>query len=170
MKLSKINPSHPWSEISGYTLIEVLLYSLILSLFLLLTTQVFITVKLSSTQSNIFVYLSRNFRRASSDFTQTIRGAANVSSPLPGSLSASLVLNNGAITYQLDQGILKKTQSGQTWDLTTDEVTVSDLSFENAAESTQTALLRISMKIESNYLLEGGRKISEDFETTIGLR
>ncbi len=90
--------------------------------------------------------------------------------PLPGESTAILSLNNGLILYQLVDGVLVKVDDGQAWDLTTDEVIVSGLSFENLVESTQTATIKIEMTVQSSYLLEGGRRLSEMIQTTAGLR
>jgi len=158
------------SKEQGYTLVEIILYSGILALFLLLTVQIFISVKLSSAHSDVFVSLSKNFRQIISDLTQTIKRAETVTSPLPGETVSTLSLDDGVILYQLGDGVFRKTESGQTWDLTTEEVTVSNLSFQNLAEADQAASIKIRMTLESNYLLEGGRRLSEDLETTVGLR
>lgn len=155
---------------AGFTLLEVLIYSGILAIFLLLTTQLFISIKLTNAYSISLVGLQKNCRQIISDLTQTIRGAENVTVPLPSQSASTLSLNNGTILYQLEDGVLKKTEDGQTWNLTTDEVTVSGLSFENPVEATQTATIKISMTVESNYLLEGGRKLSEILQTTVSLR
>ncbi|MBN1262894.1 MAG: hypothetical protein JW991_00895 [Candidatus Pacebacteria bacterium] len=154
----------------GYSLIEILIYSSILSLFLVLLVQIFISIKLANAHSTAFVTLSKNLRQMASDMTRTIRGAAGVTSPTAGNSTATLSLNDGVIVYQLQDGFLKKTDSGQTWDLTTNEVTVTDLSFTNTTEATQTAVIKIKVTAESNYLLQGGRKLSENWETTISLR
>jgi hypothetical protein len=158
------------SNEQGYTLVEIILYSGILALFLLLTVQIFISVKLSSAHSDVFVSLSKNFRQTVSDLTPTIKGAETVTSPLPGETVSVLSLNDGLILYQLGDGVFRKTENGQTWDLTTEEVTVSNLSFQNLAEVDQAASIKIKMTLESNHLLEGGRRLSDYIETTVNLR
>ena len=154
----------------GYSLIEVLIYSSILALFLLLVVQVFIAVKNVNAHSTAFVGMQRNLRQIVADMNQTLKMASSVTTPLPGQTSNNLSLDGGDIVYQVNDGVLQKTASGQTWDLTTEEVAISNLSFENAVEATQTATIKIEMEVESNYLLEGGRRLSENFQTTISLR
>ena len=154
----------------GYTLIEVLVYSAILAVFLLLTSQIFISMKLSSANSASLNSLSQNLRQIVSELEPTVREAVNITQPLPGETTAILSLNSGAILYQVQGGILKKTESGQTWNLTTDEVKVSNLSFQNPVEATQTGAIKIKMIVESNYALEGGEKLSENLETSISQR
>ncbi len=173
-QLSTINyqlstKAHPQAK-NGYTLIEVLIYSGILAVFLLLVTQLFISIRLTNAQAISLVGMQKNCRQIIADMTQTIRGAENVMVPLPGESTAILSLNNGLILYQLVDGVLVKVDDGQAWDLTTDEVIVSGLSFENLVESTQTATIKIEMTVQSSYLLEGGRRLSEMIQTTAGLR
>ena len=154
----------------GYTLLEVLIYSSILALFLLLTTQLFISIKLTNAHSIALVGLQKNCRQIIADLTPTIKAAENVMTPLPGETATTLSLNNGTILYQIENGVLQKIEDSQVWELTTNEVTVSGLSFENPIEATQTANIKIVMTVESNYLLEGGRKLSEILQTTVDLR
>jgi len=169
MENQKLRPPIFKNE-AGYTLLEVLIYSSILALFLLLTTQLFISIKLTNAHSIALVGLQKNCRQIIADLTSTIKAAENVMTPLPGETATTLSLNNGTILYQLEDGVLQKIKDSQVWELTTDEVTVSGLSFENPVEATQTASIKIVMTVESDYLLEGGRKLSEILQTTVSLR
>lgn len=155
---------------SGYTLIEVLIYTVIFSLFLLLTTQVFLTIRTMTANSFVMVNLQQNYARIFSDFNQTIRAAENVIVPTPGNSGQTLSLNNGGIVYQLQGGVLQKVENGTPIELSDEGVSVSTIVFENIGEATQTATIRIQMAIDSLYVLEGGRTVSEDLQTTVGLR
>lgn len=154
----------------GFTLIEVLIYSGVLALFLLLTVQIFISVKLTNAHSLSLVSMNKNLHQIISDLGRTIKSADSVLSPAPGASAETLSLNDGAVLYQLSDGVLQKAKDGQVWDLTSDEVTVADLFFENVVEATQTSSIRVTMTVESNYLLEGGRRLSENLETCVSLR
>lgn len=154
----------------GYTLIEILIYTVIVSLYLFLVAQLFISIKTANANSIALGALQKNSRQIVADLTSTLRNAQTVNTPAAGQTTTVLSLNNGAISYQLQNGILQKTENGQTWDLTTPEVTLANLSFQNPVEATQTASLHLTLTIESNYLLEGGRQLSEDLVTTITLR
>jgi Tfp pilus assembly protein PilW len=156
--------------VGGFTLLEVLIYSAILAMFFLVTTQIFITIKNTNAHSLALVGLQKNLRQVSAEMTQTIRQATAVTSPLPGETSETLSLNEGAIVYGLSDGVLQKSEGGETWDLTTDEVTVSNLSFANLVEATQSGSLRITADVQANFVLEGGQLLSENFQTTISLR
>ncbi len=154
----------------GFTIIEVMVYGIVFSLFLLLVTQFFLTVKNMAANSFVFVNLQENYVRAFTDFEQTIRTADSVTAPVVGGAGQVLSLNNSQIIYRQENGILKKEIGGSAYDLTDEGVVVKDLSFENIGAVTQKSSVRIKMTLDSNYLLESGRIISEDFQTTVGLR
>lgn len=155
---------------NGYTLIEVLIYGVIFSLLLLLVTQIFLTIKSSAANSLAMINLLENNTQILADFNQTIRAADNVVAPLPGESETYLSLNNDLVSYQLNAGVLEKVVAGEPLALNDEGVTVRSLNFENVGEATQTPTLKIRFSLESNFLLEGGRTVQEDFETTIGLR
>lgn len=154
----------------GYSLIELLVYTVLFSLFLLLVTQIFLTIKTISANSLAMVNLQQNYVRLFSDLNQTIRSADNIVSPVSGTSGPALSLNDGDITYQVQNGVLEKAISGLPIALSDEGINVSGLIFENLGEATQAASIKIQMNIESNYILEGNRRVSEDFQTTINLR
>lgn len=154
----------------GFTIVEVLVYGVVFSLLLFLITQVFITVRTTSANALAMVNLQQNYARIVFDLNQTLRGATGVVFPSPGDSSVSLSLNDGGIVYQIEDKVLKKVISGSSLDLSDEGVSIPTISFENVGEATQTATIKILMTVESRYVLEGGRTISEDFQTTIGLR
>ncbi len=154
----------------GYSLIEVLVYTFLLSIFLLLLSQLFIAVKEINAHSASLVGLQKNTRQVLTELTKNLREASSVALPVPGGTSESLSLNSGAIVYQVEEGILTKTVSGETLSDTTPEVTILDPEFTYMAEATQTAAVKIYLTIESNYLLSNGRRLSQPLETTVSLR
>ena len=154
----------------GFTLIEVLVYGVVFSLFLLLVTQIFITIKLTSANSLTMINLQQNYIRIFSDLNQTVRGASEVDFPLPGQTGGGLSLNNGQVVYQVEEGVLEKVIGGLPVALSDPGISVNAVNFENLGEVDQKASVKIQMTFESNYLLEGGRILSEDFQTAINLR
>ena len=167
MKRIKLNISN---KTSGFTIIEVMIFTLIFSLFLLLATQLFLTIKSVTANSASMANLQQNMTRVFSDVNQTIRGAEEVTFPTAKGAGSSLNLNSGQIVYQLSGGVMQKVIGGQAYDLTDAGVTISSLIFENVGEATQSASVKVNMTFDSNYLLEGGRTVSEDMQTTLTLR
>ncbi|MFC1727004.1 type II secretion system protein J [Patescibacteria group bacterium] len=168
--MTKIKKTNRKNGQTGFTLIEVLIYGAIFSLFLLLITQLFITIKTSAANSMAMTNLQQNFIRIFSDMNQSIRKAEGVVSPTSGNSAADLSLNGGTLLYQVNDGVLEKVDGGTTFSLSDNGVSITALSFENVGEATQTASVKIQMTVDSNYLFEGGRTISENFKTTISLR
>ena len=169
-KLKTKNQKLKTDRQKGFTLIEVLVYGVVFSLFLLLTVQVFVTIKTTSANSLSMVSLIENYTRIFFDLNQTIRGAQDVVSPTAGNSAASLSLNSGEIVYQVNNGVLEKVVGGQALALTDEGVSIGSATFTSVGEATQTASIKIQMTLDSNYLLESGKNLSEQLETTIGLR
>jgi competence protein ComGC len=154
----------------GFTLIEVLVYGLVFGVFLFLVTQVFLTINSASANALAMVNLQQNHTRIFNDFNQTIRNANSVESPGVGGSDVALSLNGGEVVYQANDGVLQKVVTGVGHDLSDQGVAITAIDFENISEATMPAVIKMSMTIQSNYILEGGRRLSETFQTTIGLR
>jgi Tfp pilus assembly protein PilW len=158
------------NKTGGFSLIEVLVYGVVFGLFLLLTAQVFLAIRLTSANSLGMVSLQENYLRIFSDLNQTIRAADAVNLPLPGNTAASLSLDSGTISYQLNQGVLEKVVNGTAMDLSDAGVTITAVSFTNVGAADQLPTIKMQINIESNYLLGGGATLSEELATTVGLR
>lgn len=154
----------------GFTLIEVLVYGVVFSLFLFLVVQVFVTVTLTSANSLAMINLQQNYSRIFSDLNQTIRNVDEVDFPLAGGSGNTLSLNSGEVIYQLSDGAIQKVVSGSALSLNDEGVSITAIGFENVSEATMASTIKVQMTIQSNYLLENGRQISEDLQTTISLR
>jgi len=158
-------------KILGYSLIELLVYLGLLGFLLLFSGRLFFETKSLKAEAEVFSILQRNARFVFEEMTQTIRAAVEVTTPLPGETNNTLVLNNGQIKYQLNgTGALQKEENGEIFRITTSEVTVQEVSFEHLANTGQTATIRIKIKLVANYLLEGERGSSAEYQTTISLR
>lgn len=157
-------------RVNGYTLIELLIYLSILSLFLLLATQLFISVKSSSAYSQVLSQLVESSQLIFQDISREIKEADVISVPTSGNSSTVLSLNNGQIVYQVQSGILGKATGGQTYSLHSDSFSVTALNFENVSLATQAASIRVNLSLKSNYFLEGGRQVEESFQTALTQR
>lgn len=155
---------------SGFTLIEILVYGVVFSVFLFLVVQVFVTIKATSANSLAMINLQQNYARILADLNQTIKLAQVIDSPVAGESDVILSLDGGEIVYQVASGQLEKVVNGSSLALSDQGVSVLDINFENLGEATQTGTIKINFTTQSNYLLEGGRRLTEDFQTTVGIR
>ena len=155
---------------AGFSLIEILIYSLVLGLFLLLVTQVFISVKTINANSQALVSVQTNYRQILVDLTREVRGASEVTVPVAGATSENLSLDDGAVVYGLTEGVLEKTTAAGMVRLTTAEVEVQNLVFSNPVEATQSATIKIQMDLVSDFALAGGEPLVETVNFSVGGR
>ena len=156
----------------GFTMIELLIYTAIFAIVLAISVDLFFRSKILETQVAENQEVDRNGRIAFLEMTQTIRGASSVSSPVLGASSADLYLNSNTIRYFVNaNGILAKTQDGQTYDLTTNSVTAQNLSFTTRGEIEKQPTVSISFDIKTNTLVYGqANYIIKAYQTTVQLR
>ena len=156
---------------NGFSLIELMIYIIILGSFLLLVTQVFISVKTINTNSLVLVGIQRSFRQIMADVTRTVRSAGEVTTPQPGQTANILVLDDGAVSYAVTpDGIFQKNEDGIVYDLTSFEASVSGLVVTNPVEATQSGVVRIRLDVDSRYVVVGGRQTVEELDFAVGVR
>lgn len=156
---------------NGFSLIELMIYSLILGGFLLLVSQVFISVKTINANSLILVNIQRSFRQIVSEVTRSVRMASEVTEPAAGGTSTQLVLDGGDVVFALSpDGVFQKTENGIVYDLTSNEASISGLVVTNPVEATQSGTVRLQMLVSSRYHLTGGRQLVEELDFAAGVR
>ena len=156
----------------GFTLIELIIYTALLAIVLSVTVSLFFMSKTLESQIAQQQEIDRNARVALMEMTQTIRSAVSVSSPALGVSSADLYLNSSAIHYFANSnGIIQKSDSGQTYDETADTVQVSNLTFTTRGEAGKQPTVSIAFNIRTNTLVYGQTNyITKHFQTTVQLR
>lgn len=156
----------------GFTVIELVIYMAIFAIVLGVSVDFLFQSKTLEASVTQHQEVDRHARAALLEMTQTIRGAASVSSPALGTSSSNLYLNSSAIRYFVNaSGILQKTESAQTADLTSDSVTIQNLSFTTRGETGDPPAVSISFDVRSNTLVYGQPDyIVKNFQTTIQLR
>ena len=169
-QISNIQKTHQ----TGFTLIELLIYIAIFAMVLAIAVDLFFRSQILETQVAQHQEVDRNARVVLLEMTQTIRGATEVSSPVLGASGATLSLNSNAIDYAVGaNGILQKTDSGGTYDITTDGVVVEGLTFTTRGESGagKPPTVSISFTLRANTLVYGqATHISKAYQTTVQLR
>ena len=155
---------------SGFSLIEIMIYTIILGMFLLLVTQIFISVKTINANSLALVSVQTNYRQVLADLTREVRAASVVTQPVAGGTSSVLSLDDGTVIYQLEGGVLVKTASGESVAVTTDQVEIESLIFTNPVEATQSATVKVEAEMVSRMLLTGGNQLSETISFSVGSR
>lgn len=154
----------------GVSLIELLIYSALLATILLVTYELFIQTSMArlSSTNNSAIFLGA--RRIFFDLGYTIRNSQAISSPLLTFNGTSLNLNGGNIIYSLDtNGSLIKQEGSEINKLTSNDVIVENLLFENLGPSTKQPTIKVSFTLKASAQ-EQGKERKETFQTAISLR
>lgn len=155
----------------GFTVIELLIYVVLFAIILSTATFLFFQSKTLEAQVVQNQVVEQNARVMLLEMTQTVRSVASVTSPVLGSSAAVLALNNDAIIYAVANGILQKTDAGQTYNITSDAVTVQNLTFTTRGQVGKPPTVSMSFTLKSNTLLPGQSDyIAKNYQTTIQLR
>ncbi len=156
----------------GFSIIELLLYTAILSSFLLMLTNVFVTmleVQLESQASSVVVSDSRYlFARMAYDLG---RASAIVEPVAIGAQSQSLIITVGGQTYTYavvgDDLIL--TTASASGALNSFQSNVSNVSFRRYGNMNGKNSVRVFVRLTSRTLRQGEPEV-RDFDTILGTR
>jgi len=158
----------------AFTLIEFLIYMAISATILVLMTGFFWDIIFGNIKETSYQEVQQNGRFALTKITQEIKKATGINSPLAGSSSNTLSLamaDASPTIFDLVNGKLRITQGSQgPFELTSDEVRVSNLLFTNLSYPNTPGTIRIEMTIE--HLNPSGRmeyQASIDLKTTVSL-
>lgn len=154
-------------KISGFTLVEMLLYMGLLSMFLVVLTGIFfsiIDVQLSSQATSVvqqdgqylLVKLAADIQRADSITTPLNLGDT--------STSLDLVISGVNHNYALNNGRLELTDDMGSYSMSSDGVSVSQLSFQRLGNVGGINTIKFGFTMDQT----GTR--TRNFQTTIGLR
>jgi len=154
----------------GVTLIELLLYCSILTTILMVIFELFIQTSLSRLSSINENAILLNSQKILFDLGETVRGANSITLPIIGQNGSTLTLNNGQVTYQLDEtGNLTKKENLETNKLNNSEVTIENLNFKVLGPSIIQSTVKVSFTLKAT-ILKQGKERKEDFQTSISLR
>ncbi len=139
----------------GFTLIEFLIYIAVLAVVLIFTTGFLWDIVLGNVKEASWQEVQQNFRFALTKISQEIKKATGVNSPSsPGDSANSLYLimadpNLSPTVFDISDGklIITKGTSGP-YELTSDQVTVTNLNFTNISYPGTPGIIQIEMTIE----------------------
>lgn len=160
----------------GFTLFESMLYIAISALVLLAVFSIGLEVTLGKAKLKAMEEVSQNARVALETMSDTIRNAEAINSPTAGSSASSLSLqmvtgSENPSVFDLSSGIVRITEGvGSAVNLTTDEVNITALTFQNLSYTDTPGTVRISMTIE--YTNPGGYhnfEFEKTYYTTVNI-
>ena len=158
----------------GFTLIELLIYMGLLSIFLVVLSQIFGTVLDAQLESQSTSAVHRDGRFILSKLTYDIHKAQSIVTPAAiGNQSTNLQLTIDGInyTYSVYNGNLEITNGVETNNLNSGDTSVSGLSFTRVGNTVANAknTVQITYTITSKIVRPKGME-TKDFQTTIGIR
>lgn len=159
----------------GVTIIELLVYIGLLSIFLIVLLDVFTSVLSSKLESQSTAAVSQDSRYILSKLNYDITNADSVTSPASfGSPSNSLVIVEGgsSYTYSLNGSDLELTTPAGTAKLNGNDTSVTGLSFTklgNPSVNDNKPTIKISFTVKSQIEQPSGQE-EQTIDTTIGLR
>lgn len=156
----------------GVTLIELLLYMGILSIFLMVLTDLFVAILSSRTETEAVSAVEQDGRFIISRLAYDVHRAQAITIPATaGQTTTSLVvtIDGNTYTYALTNGELKLTDSLGTVNLTSSETTIPSISFQKIGNGQTSDTVVITFILNSVAQRSKGVE-SKVFKTTIGRR
>lgn len=141
---------------TGFTLIELMLYIGIVSIFIVIVFQFVFMFIDARTKNQTISEVENQGAQALNQITQIIRNSQDINSPAKGSSATSLSLDvldpaKDPTIIELVSGILRiKEGSGDYINLTNDYITVSNLSFQNVSKNKNKGIIKINFTINFN--------------------
>ena len=156
----------------GFTLVEMLIYSGILVVFLYVLTSMLVSILDLELNSQTTSVMSQDSRFILSRFEYDIARASDIVTPASlGQQTTTLVLHIGAsdYTYSLNNGNLELAGPSENGSLNSYGTTVSNVSFRRYGNVSGKNSVRIVFTLTTTTQRTSGAE-TQDFQTTIGLR
>jgi hypothetical protein len=158
----------------GTTIVELLVYMGLLSIFLVLLINILVTTlnfRLGTESSSA---INQDLRFILSKLSYEIYNADDLTIPATlGATSGSvgITTSGGTKTFSLDaNNDLIETSGGVSTKLNGTDTRITNLSFERIGTSGESPTVKINITVEGRINLQGGLVDSETAETTYGLR
>lgn len=170
--MRKIEFTHFKNKQAGFTLVELLIYMGLLTVLILIFTEIFTAIIDNQLSSKNTSNVADDGRYIYSRFIYDVERAASVSAPTTfGSSSATLqlLINSQNYTYSLQNNNLVVTDPSGSYALNGEGSTVSNLLFTKVGTSSAKDTIRINFTI-AGIVTTRGISDQQTFQTTAGLR
>jgi type II secretory pathway pseudopilin PulG len=157
---------------TGFTLVELLMYMGLLSILLLILTNILVTLLQAKADSEATSAVEQDGRFVISRLKYDLARASSVSLPAAlGATSSSLtmVIDGTNVTYASSSGTLQLTSASGSGSLLSSESTLTNLSFQKLGAIGTKETIKINIGIQSKQLRTQGAE-SRSWSTTIGRR
>jgi Tfp pilus assembly protein FimT len=158
---------------TGFSLIELTIYIGLLTVFILILTEIFTSVLNAQLSTSSSSSVAQDGRFIYSRLIYDINRADSASMPANlGETNDTLILNidgENYTYYQNNSNLYIEDATGQ-YQLNSSETSISGLSFTRIGNNGGKHTFQINFTVTGNIPLKGGRIDSQVFETTAGLR
>jgi Tfp pilus assembly protein PilW len=149
------------TQFKAFTLTEVLLYIAIVSIVLTSIVSFYAVVMSSDDRNQTVSALDQNGLQIVEYITTSIRNANSITSPIPGETSPSINLetNDAArnpTVIELNDGVIRVSEAGVNYDLSSNYISVSDLVFKNLTPTDANSSIKFQFKL--TYVNPDNRK------------
>lgn len=157
----------------GFTLVEMLIAMGLMTIFLVVLSDIVVTVAQISQESDATSSVAEDGRYILSRLSYDIGRATSVTTP--GSLGATtsnlvLVIGGANYTYSISGGNLQLAVSPNTDNLNGGDTTISGLSVQRLGNSGGKETLSLSFTVTSKTIRNGSTLESKTYTTTVGRR
>jgi hypothetical protein len=162
----------PTPKQHGFTIVEMLLYSGILMIFLYIMTQLFSSILDMQMATEAAAPVAQDSRYILARFAYDIGRATDI--VLPATIGAQsdilrLTINGDTYTYTVHEGQLQLTNTIGTYNINSFGTTVSNMIFRRYGTVGEKNSIRLAFTLTSATLRVNGPEV-RNFQTTIGLR
>ena len=156
----------------GFTLVEILVYMALMSIFLMVLLDVFtitLNTKLTSESNSTVIQDSRYIL---SKLLYDINNADSITSPVLGATDSSLQIVSGGVTnvYMLINGNLVKIDSGISMNLNSVDTQLDSISFKNIGNVDGKPTIQVVYTVRSKIIVQGRETQILTINTTAGTR
>ena len=160
-----------WKLHKGFSLVEILVYMGLMSIFLLVLLSIFtdtLNTKLASESTSA---LDQDSRYILSRLTYDINNADSIVAPATGSsgTTLSIVKDGVSMTYSSSSGNFVLTSAGTTMNLNSLDTSLDNLNFQNVEASGAKSMVQVSYTLRSKIIVSG-ETATQSISTTIGTR
>ena len=156
----------------GYTLIELLIFMGMISILLVVLTEVFGSILDVRRESESISSVEQDGNFLLNRFMYDIPRATSINRPSTvGATDATLdiTIGGGSFIYALNTGNLELTAIGSTKQLNSQNTSISNLSFRLIGNGDQKDTIQLSYTVTSKIQRTSGPE-SKSYQTTVGLR
>ncbi|KKR78338.1 MAG: hypothetical protein UU23_C0001G0102 [Candidatus Curtissbacteria bacterium GW2011_GWA1_40_9] len=156
----------------GFTLIELIMYMALMSIFLVVLSELFLSILEVRKESEATSGVEQDARYILSRLYYDLNRASSITTPAtPGSSSSTLVaiISGDTNSYSASGGNLTLTNNAGTNNLNSSASSISNLNFQKIGASGIGQTVKIDFTLTGKTQRTGGAEI-RDFTTTVGLR